>query len=106
MTSEQAVRDALAHVSFQNWTFHVDHEEGTTFIRVRFLVDGAEQHGRKWFVSPDATPSDIVRTAFMAVMTAVEHEAREHFAYKGWAIFGPHYDVETLVACCHEGRVA
>jgi hypothetical protein len=42
------------------------------------------------------TKSELVQTAFKAVMTASEHEIRETFTYKGRRIFGPHFDVEAL----------
>lgn len=53
--------------------------------------------GRKWLISEHMTNSEIVMTVFKAVMTAVEHEAREQFLYKGQAILDPHYDVDRLV---------
>ena len=40
---------------------------------------------------------EIVQTAFKAVLTALEHEARENFTYRGHSIFDPHWDVEKLV---------
>ena len=52
---------------------------------------------RKWKLSQHMTDSEIVQTAFKAVLTALEHEAREQFLYRGVSIFDPHYDVERLV---------
>ena len=52
--------------------------------------------GRKWRLSHHMTKSEIVQTALMATLAAVEHETREAFLYKGEAIFDPHYDVEAL----------
>jgi hypothetical protein len=54
-------------------------------------------NGRKWFLSNHMTRSEVVQTAFKAVLTAEEHEAREHFKYRGQSIFDPHYDVDKLV---------
>lgn len=54
--------------------------------------------GRKWFISMHMTKSEIVQTAFKAVMTAAEHEIRESFLYRSRAIFCPHYDVDQLHA--------
>jgi len=54
-------------------------------------------YGRKWLLSPHMTDSEIVQTVFKAVMTAVEHEVREQFKYKGESVFDPHYDLEKLV---------
>ena len=57
----------------------------------------APWHGRKWDLTYHMTKSEIVQTAFKAVLTAVEHETRENFKYRGEAIFGPHFDVDKLV---------
>jgi hypothetical protein len=54
--------------------------------------------GRKWYLSPHMTKSEFVQTALKAVLTALEHEARECFLYKGWPVFDPHYDVDKLLA--------
>lgn len=43
------------------------------------------------------TKSEFVRTCFLAVLQAVEHETRENFRYRGKAVFGPHIDVDALV---------
>lgn len=53
--------------------------------------------GRKWLLSEHMTDGEIVQTAFLALLTAFEHEARETFLYRGEPIFDPHYDVEKLV---------
>jgi len=54
-------------------------------------------HGRKWHVARDADESDVVRTAFKAVATWQEHEARDRFEYRGVPIFGAHAEVGDLV---------
>lgn len=53
--------------------------------------------GRKWRLSLHMTDSEVVQTAFMATMAALEHEARELFTYRGVSVYDPHYDVEKLV---------
>jgi hypothetical protein len=53
--------------------------------------------GRKWRLSPHMTDGEIVQTAFLAVMTALEHEAREQFTFDGVSVFDPHYDIHELV---------
>ena len=61
-------------------------------------VDGGRYvwKGRKWFLSPHMTRSEVVQTAFMAVLAAVEHETREQFKYSGQSIYDPHFDVNAL----------
>lgn len=102
MTRDEIVQ-VLNKVEFEDWRFDVLLEEGGRLVlRVRFgaadNVSGerAVQRGRKWFLSLHMTRSEVVSTALKAVLTAVEHEAREKFLYRGRAIFGPHHDVELL----------
>lgn len=41
--------------------------------------------------------SELVRTAYKAVQTAMMHELDEKFKYKGVAIYDPHRNVDLLV---------
>lgn len=54
-------------------------------------------NGRKWLLSPYMTETEIVLTAFKAVLTAYEHEARENFKVDGFAILDSHYSVDDMV---------
>jgi len=53
--------------------------------------------GRKWLLSPHMCVSEVVRTAYKAITTAVEHEVNERFLYKGVPVFDPHRNVDLLV---------
>ena len=93
----------LARTEFRDWRFHViGHVSGQVYLQVSFEAPNAESgeveswRGRKWLLSSHMTDSEIVSTAFLAVMTAMEHETREAFTFKGQAIFGPHFDVHQM----------
>ena len=92
----------LTHVTYKRWSFHVEERGDHLFLQCRWtepdLVTGIVevQHGRKWILSRHMTKSEVVTTAFKAVLTAEEHETREQFRYRGRMIFGPHFDVDTL----------
>lgn len=58
---------------------------------------------RRWFLSPAMTKSEIVQTVFKCLMTSFEHRGREWFAYKGYPVFGPHFDVDALAMLCRDG---
>lgn len=111
MMSFPLAREILSRVAFKDWTFYLAEENDRLWIQVRYLEADVDrdpstleiQHGRKWFVSRHATPSELVQTAFKAVATSMEHQAREHFTYRGARVFGPHFDVEQLVKLCHAG---
>lgn len=76
-------------------------DRGGVLLLSLLARDGRDDHdwnGRKWFISQHATRSEVVQTVLKAILTALEHEAREHFRYKGRAIFAPHFSVDGLVA--------
>ena len=107
-------RDILASCSFHDWVFVVGSDRGSTpprpWLQLRFDADDGKGttrawSSRKWFLSPHMTDSEVVQMALKAVLTAVEHEAREVFCYRGRPIFGPHFDVEQLWELCTEDRM-
>lgn len=52
--------------------------------------------GGKAYLSPHATDSELVQTAFGLYKAYVEHEARESFLWRGRRVFGPHISTEAL----------
>ena len=62
------------------------------------ICTGKEGLGRggKAYLSPHATTSEIVQTAFGLYKSFLEHEARETFTWRGRRVFGPHMDVRAL----------
>lgn len=106
MNRQQA--DAILRlVRFPGYTFRVvGLFDGhiPTYLQASFMAPCAVEGGglllqrtRKWQLSSHMIPSELVQTALKCVLTSLEHEAREHFTYRGAAIFGPHFDVEALV---------
>lgn len=106
------VNAALAEVQYSTNTFQV--EEIATGFHIwiagvqedTYTGKPAMQEGRKWFVSNHCKPSDVVRTAFKAVSTWAEHEARESFKYKNVRVFSPHLNLEALVQSKASGNTA
>lgn len=91
-------------VQYLDWSIDVkEGTDGRAYLQVFFLAGDStndlvlrSQAGRKWYLSPYMTDTELVRTAHKAVRAAVEHECDENFKYKGAAIFSPHTDVELL----------
>jgi hypothetical protein len=54
------------------------------------------QKGRKFLISSHAVTSEVLNTALLAVLLFEEHEAREHFMYRGKKLYGPHIDVSQI----------
>lgn len=98
--AERRYRDILAHVSYRDWIFDVVRIGGAAIaLRVSFTDSetGEEWTGRKWYLSPHMTDSEVIQTALLAVLQAEEHEARERFRVDGQAIYGPHLNAWDLV---------
>jgi hypothetical protein len=91
-------KKVLATVQYKDWGFEVSEDQSWFQVRIN-----DEHKGRKWKLSPHMTKSEIVQTAFLAVLTAEEHETREQFKYRGYAIFGPHFNVDRLADLIHQG---
>lgn len=100
--TKHEMEQVLSLVRYKNWQFHVEERGEHLYMQARFpdpdLVTGVleTQHGRKWILSKHMTRSEVVTTAFKAVLTAEEHEVRERFRYRGRMVFGPHFNVEAL----------
>ncbi len=102
--SERFAR-VLARVSYAPWQINLGHDGPRAYLQVadakgRCNITGepAPWTGRKWFLSPHMTDTEIVKTALNAVLAAVTHEALETFRYDGVTIFDPHISVDDLLA--------
>jgi hypothetical protein len=109
MRSFASIQDVVSELSFKGLTFEVG-LEANQFIWLRVNdptgtcnvnSEPAPWNGRKWRLSPHMTNGEIVQTAFKAVMTALEHEARETFKYRDAAVLGPHFDIDKWVEFLH-----
>lgn len=95
-------KQILNHVRYDKpaWDIEV-HEYGISFyLQVVFIEKGEEHKGRKWQLSRHMTETEIVRTAYKAILAAEEHEAAERFKYCGYAIYSPHMHIEGLLGNC------
>lgn len=106
-TNVQHVREALDEITYDERYEFVVRSTMTgvkaligieLMVRRRDAITGAMGTGFggvRW-LGEDASKSDLVRTAFGAILSYNEHEAREFFRYNGRQIFGPHGDVDAL----------
>lgn len=96
------IEAVLRLVQYPLYVFHVAQRGDRFWLQANFFSECSEtrqvkrQHTRKWYISHEATPSEVVQTALKCVLTSVEHEAREMFRYRGMPIFGPHFNVDEL----------
>lgn len=97
-------------ISFPGLRIQIQREDGRDFLRVVNKLGtcnetGAEfpWNGRKWRLSPHMTDMEVVNTAFLAILTAQEHEARELFRVDGVALMDSHRDLAQVLAFMRVG---
>lgn len=111
MKTLEEIKEIVQKIHFSNWEFVVKEKNNVPYLQIQFMGacnDSGEvqrQYCRKWQLSYFMVTSEIVRTAYKAVLAAVEHEASENFYYKNCRIFNPHVDVEALVDISNSGRI-
>lgn len=100
------MRDLLDRIEYLDRKFLAIETEAGFFVQIRYMetcvITGEleEQAGRKWYVSRYAVDSEVIQTALKAALASAEHVVREHFKVDGVLPYGPHMDVERLVALC------
>lgn len=94
----------VGHVNYLDWEFMWEPSGDGVLVWARFLSYDApdalhisEQETRKWYISCDASESEVVRTCLLLVLPAEEHEAREWFHFKGKQVYSPHSSVMEKV---------
>lgn len=111
MLTKKDFENIVSNIEYKDWRLRVGQNEEHFFLQVLFDAPDnhtgiiEEQRCRKWQLSVYMTKSEVVRTAYKAVLAAEEHEVGEHFKYKDELIFNPHVDVETLVDVIKRDRL-
>jgi hypothetical protein len=111
-------RSIVSHLDYKDWDFYIGGTDAHPYLQIQFLSSDNDlnfpgtrtfpadldnsgkltlQKGRKWQLSQHMCLSEVVRTAWKAVLNAEEHETAEQFKYKNQAIYNPHFDAEALV---------
>lgn len=112
MQTPHTIKALLKDIAFRDWKFNFGLKNRTPYLQIIFEdachFGGPKelQHCRKWMLSYHMTDSEIVQTAFKAVMTAVEHETRELFKFKSARVYQPHFDVHALVEFARSGNIS
>lgn len=123
---ESHLQDILSRIRFHGLTFEVTNEEtlavtqgepedgyqgeitqryylrvcaypGSPYATCSVTAKPLPWKGRLWRLSQHMTDGEIVQTAFKAILTCLEHEARERFTFDGVTVFDPHFDIHELV---------
>jgi hypothetical protein len=96
------VHHIVSEVQFPGYSFAVEALGDHIYVQVYYnepdVMSGVveEQRGRKWLLPPGQTVGQIVQTCFKAILTSLEHRAREHFLWRGKPVLQPHLDLEKV----------
>lgn len=102
------MKEIAKQIQFKDWILKIDEKNGVPFLQMQFYDKDSQtgedslQKCRKWTLSYFMVPSEIVRTAHLAIIKAFEHEVSEQFKYKGQRIYNPHHDLDILADFCAE----
>ncbi len=109
--SDNAFRQRLEEIRSNitlpdNFTLQIGHDDendpGRFYLQIRcwrmdvITKEMGHGYGGKAYLSPHATESELVQTAFGLYKGYLEHEARETFEWRGRRVFGPHMDVNAV----------
>ena len=108
MLTEQELVAIVDNISigtelYDTWCFKVSSVGDGFHLQLQYLEPDVatgkleRQHARKWYVSAHSTETEVVRTAYKAVLTSLEHRLGEHFTYQGRAVYNPHTHIESLI---------
>ena len=90
-------QNIIDRISYKEWRFYVKQiQPGVLYLQLAFEDNNEEWKSRKWLLSEHMTQSELIQTAFLAIMTAEEHETREKFLFDSIAVLGPHYNLVEL----------
>lgn len=105
----EELEELIKGIHFRDWQFLIKENGSGFLLQVRFpALDHSTpgvwriQKGRKWFISAHSTTEEILQTALLAVLTALEHEAREEFQFQGITLFQPHTTLSALLQAAKE----
>jgi hypothetical protein len=109
MLTRPEVLEVLRRIKYRDWEFTLHPysiPSGGWIMTVAFVDEATmvRQRGRGWYISCHSCQSEIVQTCLKAILTAVEHEAREQFLFDGESIYGPHLDAEALLGIRRQMR--
>lgn len=107
-TEDTRVSSVVNRIQFPGYKFILNYVPEGYHVHVQYhendVMTGVneEQNGRKWYFPYEQSEGQIIQTCFKAILTSLEHRAREHFTYKGKAILQPHMKVDDLLKIAPE----
>ena len=112
MQTLEQIEALIEGIEFRDWDYVLTVEEpDRPVLQIQFMGPNnftgemERQYCRKWFLSYHMTDTEIVSTALVATLMAVEHEAREEFKWDGVAVFNSHTDIHSLWESAQHGDI-
>lgn len=103
MQTLNTIKKIVGQVKYKDWAFVVRKKGDGFLIQVQFMGEDTDGSGkmelqkcRKWFVSQYSCDSEVVRSCFLAIRQAEEHELCERFHYKGHQVYNPHLHMDLM----------
>lgn len=108
--TEQRFRGIISNIAYDRhdgcWTLFLGRDDTRFYLQVKCSASAdGPWSGRKWALSPHMVTSEVVRTAYFAIMQAEHHEIDEKFTYKGAAVYNPHMDLDALADEIHASKI-
>lgn len=109
--SKTRLKDLISFIKYKDWDIVLRYDEKRPYLQIQFdgkdsfTGEDARQYCRKWMLSEHMCESEVVRTAYKAVLAAEEHEAGELFRFCGQPVYRPHVDVWELHTLSSLNRV-
>ncbi len=104
------VKAIVDKVAFMDRLFFLGRKGDNFYLQVQYMEEDVDtgklekQKARKWLISPYATETEIVETAFKACRTSMDHVLKEHFLYSGRRVYSPHFSIEARIEMCDKKR--
>lgn len=104
MTLEQ-IGEIIQNTHYKGWQFEITelNDQQSILVKPVFRSNNHNEkgymeqvEGRNWYLNCDMSESEIVKTLWLAVKTAEEHEMRKSFTYRGYRIFDPMININDL----------
>ena len=113
MKSRADFHNLVNAISYKDWVFYIGaFGEYSFYLQLKWKDEDHDNPGevvslggRKWYLSPHMTDSEVILTAWAAVEMAELHEARELFLFEGERVLNPHIDVRELQNICRKEDV-
>ena len=109
--TKDQIQFILDRIKYKDWELRLLEKGDGFLVQAKFwakdIISGEFelQFCRKFYVSPYACTSEIVRCVHLAIQQAELHEMNEQFMFDDVAIFDPHTDLQQVAKAFKIGYI-